>query len=40
MLNHGITPVVPSKGSVGASGDLAPLALMSGALMGLSLIHI
>lgn len=35
MLNHGITPVVPSKGSVGASGDLAPLALMSGALMGL-----
>jgi histidine ammonia-lyase len=35
MLNLGITPVVPSKGSVGASGDLAPLALMSGALMGL-----
>jgi histidine ammonia-lyase len=34
MLNLGITPVVPSKGSVGASGDLAPLALMSGALMG------
>ena len=27
--------MVPSKGSVGASGDLAPLALMSGALMGL-----
>lgn len=35
MLNLGITPVVASKGSVGASGDLAPLALMSGALMGL-----
>jgi histidine ammonia-lyase len=35
MLNHGITPVVASKGSVGASGDLAPLALMSGAMMGL-----
>ncbi|ANH67454.1 histidine ammonia-lyase [Mitsuaria sp. 7] len=35
MLNHGITPVVAAKGSVGASGDLAPLALMSGAMMGL-----
>jgi histidine ammonia-lyase len=36
MLNAGITPVIASKGSVGASGDLAPLALMSGALMGLT----
>ncbi|MFM0285712.1 HAL/PAL/TAL family ammonia-lyase [Paraburkholderia megapolitana] len=35
MLDHGITPVVSAKGSVGASGDLAPLALMSGAMMGL-----
>ncbi len=35
MLNAGITPVIPAKGSVGASGDLAPLALMSGALLGL-----
>lgn len=26
MLNHGIHPVIPCKGSVGASGDLAPLA--------------
>src|SRR6476661_4340510 len=26
MLEKGVTPVVPSKGSVGASGDLAPLA--------------
>jgi len=26
MLNKGVTPVIPEKGSVGASGDLAPLA--------------
>src|SRR5437762_3309336 len=26
FLNHGVLPVVPSRGSVGASGDLAPLA--------------
>src|ERR1051325_2183519 len=26
MLNRGVTPVMPEKGSVGASGDLAPLA--------------
>ena len=26
MLNSGVTPVIPEKGSVGASGDLAPLA--------------
>jgi histidine ammonia-lyase len=26
MLNTGLTPVVPMRGSVGASGDLAPLA--------------
>lgn len=35
MLNHGIVPVVPEKGSVGASGDLAPLAHMSLVLIGL-----
>ncbi len=35
MLNKGITPLIASKGSVGASGDLAPLAIMSGALLGL-----
>ncbi len=34
MLNHGVHPVVPSQGSVGASGDLAPLAHMALALIG------
>ncbi len=34
LLNSGVTPVVPSKGSVGASGDLAPLAHMALVLMG------
>ncbi|HEY8580290.1 MAG TPA: aromatic amino acid ammonia-lyase, partial [Beijerinckiaceae bacterium] len=33
-LNAGLTPVIPQKGSVGASGDLAPLAHMSGAVCG------
>lgn len=35
FLNLGITPVIPSYGSVGASGDLVPLAHMSTALIGL-----
>ncbi len=34
MLERGITPVVPDQGSVGASGDLAPLAHMAAAMMG------
>jgi histidine ammonia-lyase len=34
LLNAGITPVVPSRGSVGASGDLAPLAHMALVLIG------
>ncbi|MVO15556.1 histidine ammonia-lyase [Parasedimentitalea huanghaiensis] len=34
MLAHGVIPVVPSQGSVGASGDLAPLAHMAAAMIG------
>ncbi|HYM96817.1 MAG TPA: aromatic amino acid lyase, partial [Candidatus Sulfotelmatobacter sp.] len=34
MLNAGITPVVPRHGSVGCSGDLAPLAHIALALVG------
>jgi histidine ammonia-lyase len=34
MLEHGVIPVVPSQGSVGASGDLAPLAHMTAAMIG------
>jgi len=34
MLNRGVTPVIPSQGSVGASGDLAPLAHLALALIG------
>jgi histidine ammonia-lyase len=34
MLNAGIVPVVPEQGSVGASGDLAPLAHLALALLG------
>ena len=34
MLNRGVTPMVPSQGSVGASGDLAPLAHLALALTG------
>jgi histidine ammonia-lyase len=34
MLEHRIHPVVPSRGSVGASGDLAPLAHLALALIG------
>jgi histidine ammonia-lyase len=34
MLNAGIHPVIPEKGSLGASGDLAPLAHMSLPIIG------
>ncbi|MBL8094722.1 MAG: histidine ammonia-lyase [Anaerolineales bacterium] len=33
-LNHGVTPVVPARGSLGASGDLAPLAHVALSLIG------
>ncbi len=34
MLNRGVHPVIPEKGSVGASGDLAPLAHLALAIIG------
>ncbi len=34
VLAKGVTPVIPSQGSVGASGDLAPLAHMAATLIG------
>ncbi|MBD0415422.1 histidine ammonia-lyase [Oryzicola mucosus] len=34
MLEKGVIPVIPEKGSVGASGDLAPLAHMAAVMMG------
>ncbi len=34
MIAHSIFPIVPAQGSVGASGDLAPLAHMAAAMMG------
>ena len=34
LLDAGVTPVVPSRGSVGASGDLAPLAHLALVLLG------
>ena len=34
MLKEGVTPVIPVQGSVGASGDLAPLAHLAAVMMG------
>jgi len=34
MLNADLLPVIPAQGSVGASGDLAPLAALAATLMG------
>ncbi|WP_336961707.1 histidine ammonia-lyase [Sphingobium aquiterrae] len=40
MLVKGLTPVVPCQGSVGASGDLAPLAHMAAAMIGVGEIFV
>src|ERR1700675_1162934 len=40
LLEHGVYPVIPAQGSVGASGDLAPLAHMSAALLGLGRVRV
>lgn len=37
LLNKGVTPVIPQKGSLGASGDLAPLSHMVLPMLGLGL---
>ncbi len=34
LLNHGVTPYIPERGSCGASGDLAPLSYVGRALAG------
>jgi histidine ammonia-lyase len=39
LLNHGVHPWIPSQGSVGASGDLAPLAHLALVLIGEGRIH-
>jgi histidine ammonia-lyase len=40
LINHEIYPRIPSRGSVGASGDLAPLAHMAGALIGIGEVRV
>ena len=40
MLLRGLTPVVPCQGSVGASGDLAPLAHMTATMIGVGEIYV
>jgi len=40
MLVQGLTPVVPCQGSVGASGDLAPLSHMTAAMIGVGEIDV
>ena len=39
MLQRDVLPVIPEKGSVGASGDLAPLAHMTAAMIGVGDVH-
>ena len=40
FLAHGLTPVIPSQGSVGASGDLAPLAHLAATMIGIGEIMV
>src|SRR5581483_1461209 len=40
LLSAGLTPVIPSQGSVGASGDLAPLAHLAASLIGVGEIEL
>jgi len=40
LLARGLTPVIPCKGSVGASGDLAPLAHMAAVMIGVGEIFV
>jgi histidine ammonia-lyase len=40
MLAREVTPVIPSQGSVGASGDLAPLAHMTAAMLGIGAVQL
>jgi len=40
LLNADVLPVIPEKGSVGASGDLAPLAHLAGVLIGIGEVFV
>src|ERR1700689_1557903 len=40
LLEHEVYPIIPAQGSVGASGDLAPLAHLSIALLGLGEVRV
>lgn len=40
LLDQGLTPVIPAQGSVGASGDLAPLSHMAAAMIGVGEIFV
>jgi histidine ammonia-lyase len=40
LINHDALPVIPAKGSVGASGDLAPLAHLAGSLLGVGEVRL